>query len=274
MKIGAYEILPVIDGAMRVPPTAAFSATTDADWAPHRAFLGEDGMMEMCLGGFLIRGGPGARVVLVDVGLGHFEMMGQRLGGKLMESLASQGVAPGDVTDVVFSHLHLDHVGWASQDGKPAFANATYRCDQRDWDYWVDGSPEAIAGVPVEFFELQRQAVLPIAGRLQTWSSDGDILPGLSVMNAPGHTPGSAVTIISSGAERAMMLGDAVHCPIELLEDEWAGLGDVDPALARRTRVALARELEGKDMPISAAHFPGLAFGRLLKGEGKRQWVS
>jgi glyoxylase-like metal-dependent hydrolase (beta-lactamase superfamily II) len=259
---------------MRVPPTAAFAATTEADWAPHRAFLGEDGMMEMCLGGFLIRGGPGGRVVLVDVGLGHFEMMGQRLGGKLMDSLASHGVTPADVTDVVFSHLHLDHVGWASQDGKPAFANATYRCDQRDWDYWVDGSPEAIAGVPVEFFEMQRQAVLPIAGRLQTWSSDGDILPGLSVMNAPGHTPGSAVTVISSGAERAMMLGDAVHCPIELLEDEWAGLGDVDPALARKTRVALARELEGKDIPLSAAHFPGLTFGRLLKGEGKRQWVS
>jgi hypothetical protein len=79
--------------------------------------------------------------------------------------------------------------------------------------------------------------------------------------------------VISSNGERAMMLGDAVHCPVELLEDEWNGLGDVDPELARRTRVALAREIEGVDVPISAAHFPGLAFGRLLKGEGKRRWI-
>ena len=68
-----------------------------------------------------------------------------------------------------------------------------------------------------------------------------------------------------------MLLGDVVHCPVELLDDEWAGMSDVDPELALRTRVALARELEGTDVPVAAAHFPGLQFGRLLLGEGKRQ---
>ncbi|MBV9254592.1 MAG: MBL fold metallo-hydrolase, partial [Actinobacteria bacterium] len=79
--------------------------------------------------------------------------------------------------------------------------------------------------------------------------------------------------VLSSGDQRAMLLGDVVHCPIELLEDEWAGLGDVDPALAKRTRNALARELEGTDVPAAAAHFPGLQFGRLLAGEGRRRWI-
>jgi glyoxylase-like metal-dependent hydrolase (beta-lactamase superfamily II) len=274
MKIGDYEILPVIDGEMRVPASAAYVGTTDADWAPHRDLLDADGQMTMCLGGFLIRGGPDSRVVLVDVGLGQFEMGGRRLGGKLLESLAAHGHTVDDVTDVLFSHLHLDHVGWASEDGKAVFGKATYRCDQRDWDYWIDGPADATAGVPKEFVASQKQALQPIADRLETWSSDTTILPGISAMHTPGHTPGSSTTIVASGAERAIMLGDAVHCPIELLEDEWAGLGDVDPALAKRTRVALARELEGKDTPISAAHFPGLAFGRLLKGQGTRRWVS
>jgi glyoxylase-like metal-dependent hydrolase (beta-lactamase superfamily II) len=92
-------------------------------------------------------------------------------------------------------------------------------------------------------------------------------------MVAPGHTPGSTIMVISSGTERALLLGDVVHCPVELLDDEWAGMGDVDPDLAKRTRNALARELEGTDVPAAAAHFPGLQFGKLLAARGKRQWV-
>ncbi|HVM64949.1 MAG TPA: hypothetical protein VMU14_08820, partial [Acidimicrobiales bacterium] len=66
---------------------------------------------------------------------------------------------------------------------------------------------------------------------------------------------------------------DVVHCPVELLEDEWEFIADVDKDLARRTREALAREFEGTDVPMSAAHFPDMRFGRLLPGEGQRSWV-
>src|SRR5205814_8580706 len=99
------------------------------------------------------------------------------------------------------------------------------------------------------------------------------LLPGVDTMAAPGHTPGSTIVVVSSGADRALLLGDVVHCPIELIDDEWGSMGDVDPELAKRTRIALARELEGTDVPVAAAHFPGLQFGRLLAAEGKRRWV-
>jgi glyoxylase-like metal-dependent hydrolase (beta-lactamase superfamily II) len=273
MRVGDFEILPAIDGEMLIPASAAFPGTTDADWAPHRDLMNAEGQIGLALGGFVIRGGPANRVILVDLGLGHYEMGGQKLGGKMLDNLAALGVKPADVTDVMFSHLHLDHVGWASADGKPAFPNATYRCDQRDWDYWISGPEDAIKGVPVAFAALQKEALQPIAGRLETWKDDRPVLPGISVMHAPGHTPGSSLTVISSGTDRAMLLGDAVHCPVELLEDEWSGLGDVDPDLAKKTRVAMAKEIEGKDVPIAGAHFPGMNFGRLLKGEGKRRWV-
>ena len=92
-------------------------------------------------------------------------------------------------------------------------------------------------------------------------------------MTAPGHTPGSTIVVLSSGDARALLLGDVVHCPVELLDDEWAGVGDVDPALAQRTRVALAQELEGSSTPVAAAHFPGMQFGRLLGAQGTRRWV-
>lgn len=259
MRVGDLEVLPVLDGVAKMPPTQAYRGTTEEQWAPHRRFLDPDGMFELALGGFLVRGG-GDRVALVDTGVGaagapRFQ------GGQFLDSLAALGVSPDEVTDVLFTHLHFDHVGWATRQGEIVFPNATYRCDSADWAHFV--GPD----------EGATRKLAPVEDRLQTWDGNGTILPGLDAMAAPGHTPGSTIMVLSSGDQRALLLGDVVHCPVELLEDEWAGLGDVDPALARRTRVALARELEGTDVPVAAAHFPGMAFGRLLAAQGQRSWV-
>src|SRR5262249_36691069 len=81
-------------------------------------------------------------------------------------------------------------------------------------------------------------------GRFETGDGDGPLLPGIDVRGAPGHTPGSSLVVVSSGTDRALLIGDVVHCPIQLLEDEWGVLYDVAPDLARRTRLALNRELE------------------------------
>jgi glyoxylase-like metal-dependent hydrolase (beta-lactamase superfamily II) len=266
MHVGELEIVPVIDGAAFMPPSEAYRmgresvegrGGADDDWEPHRSFLTDDGLLEMALGGFLIRSGD--RVVLVDTGVGAVQL-GPFGGGRLLDSLAAQGVCPEDVTDVVLTHLHFDHVGWTTKHGEVVFQKAAYRCDRRDWDHFVGPDPGAT------------KKLSPLESRLETWDGSGPLLPGLDTVSAPGHTPGSTVIVVSSGAERAMLLGDVVHCPVELIDDEWAGLGDVDPALALRTRVALAKELEGTDVPVAAAHFPGLQFGRLLPGQGKRFW--
>ncbi len=113
-----------------------------------------------------------------------------------------------------------------------------------------------------------------LSDRFETWDSCATtLLAGVDTLAAPGHTPGSTVIVVSSGDERAMLLGDVVHCPVELVDDEWGALFDVDPALALRTRIALNRELEATGVRAAAAHFPGLRFGRLLRGEGRRRWV-
>jgi glyoxylase-like metal-dependent hydrolase (beta-lactamase superfamily II) len=267
MRVGEIEISPVMDGVARIPPTEAYRmggvapagrGGEDADWEPHRALVADDGMLEIGLGGFLIRSGD--RVVLVDAGVGDL-VTGPFNGGQLLINLAKAGVQPEDVTDVVLTHLHFDHVGWTTRHGEVVFTNATYRCDERDWSHFVGPDPGAT------------KKLTPIADRLEPWSGGGSLLPGMDTMAAPGHTPGSTILVVSSGDDRALLLGDVVHCPVELLDDEWAGMGDVDPELAIRTRVALAKELEGTDTPVAAAHFPGLQFGRLLGGQGTRRWV-
>jgi glyoxylase-like metal-dependent hydrolase (beta-lactamase superfamily II) len=275
MQVGDVAVLPVHDGTFLVKPADAYRTGQPAqpangkgaeedDWTPHLGLLDGSGMLEIALGGFLVRGAGGA--VLVDTGLGAVKAPiagAEMVGGRLLESLAGYGVSPADVTDVVFTHLHFDHVGWATKQGEVVFPNASYRCDQRDWDHFVTSDP-AGGGA---------RKLRPIADRLSTWDRDGTILPGMDAMVAPGHTPGSTIIVVSDGPARALLLGDVVHCPVELVDDEWAGMGDVDPELAKRTRIALAREIEGKDLPVAAAHFPGMQFGRLLAGEGRRQWV-
>jgi glyoxylase-like metal-dependent hydrolase (beta-lactamase superfamily II) len=262
MNIGSLRLDPVFDGGATVPAKSMLRRETpDGDeWAAHRQFLTDDGKLELTIGGFLVRGN--GRTVLIDAGVGNFDN-GTFKGGALLDSLAVLGVAPDEVTDVVFTHLHFDHVGWATSKGVVVFERATYRCHDHDWAHFV-ASPDAEAGAV--------RKLSPLESRLETFSDNGSLLPGIDVRHAPGHTPGSAVVVVSDAGERAVLLGDAVHCPVELMEDDWQMMYDVDQALAARTREALARELEGTDVPIAAAHFPGMRFGRLLPGQGRRLW--
>jgi glyoxylase-like metal-dependent hydrolase (beta-lactamase superfamily II) len=268
LRIGDLEVLSLFDGSARIPATGAYRTAAapstkggdPADWEPHQDLL-DDGMVEFVFGGFLVRG-AGDRVLLIDGGVGAVPDPQYGLsGGSLLDSLSDIGVAPDDVTDVVFTHLHFDHIGWASTDGVPVFPRATYRCDRRDWEHFVGPDEHATA-------RLQ-----PVEGRLEPWDGDATIAPGVDARLCAGHTPGSALVVLSSGDQRAMLLGDVVHCAVELLDDEWGGIADVDPKMAQEARNALARELEGTDVPVAAAHFPGLKFGRVLPGEGRRQWT-
>jgi glyoxylase-like metal-dependent hydrolase (beta-lactamase superfamily II) len=267
LTIGDHTIEAVLDSVSRGDPTRMYPGSTAEGWAAHPGTLAADGLLEFAIGGYLVRGG--GRVALVDLGVGPDGWQapsGATIApGHLLESLRALGVAPDDVTDVVLSHVHPDHVGWASDHGAPVFTRATYRCHRKDWAHFVEqgnGDPT----VPPR--------LAPVADRLEPWDGDGPLWPGVDLLEAPGHTPGSTVLAFSGPAgERAVLLGDVVHCPVELVDEEWGSIADVDPELALRTRARWARELEGTDTHVSAAHFPELRFGRLVVDEERgRRW--
>jgi glyoxylase-like metal-dependent hydrolase (beta-lactamase superfamily II) len=252
VRLGELEVLPVLDGAVDVPVEVML------DRVPHAQWLTPDGLLPVQMGAYLVRSGD--RCVLVDAGAGQ---------GQLLESLAGRGVQPSDVTDVVLTHLHFDHIGWASDGVRATFPNATYRCDRRDWQHFVveendEYMRDAVGAMP------PKDRLAPVVDQLELYEGDTSLAAGVDLRSAPGHTPGSTVVVLSSGEDRAMLLGDVVHCPAELLSDDWAMLADVDPRAAARTREALARELEGTGTLVGAAHFPGLRMGRLLTG---RDWA-
>ena len=185
MQIGELEVLSLFDGKVSVPATGAYQAGpggmkggNEADWAPHQDLL-DGGMVEFVFGGFLVRG-AGDRVIVVDGGIGAAADPQYGIGGgQLLFSLESVGVDPGDVTDVLFTHLHFDHIGWASTDGSPTFPNATYRCDRRDWDHFVGTDDFATA------------RLRPVEDRFEAWDGDAPIAPGVDVRLCAGHTPGA-----------------------------------------------------------------------------------
>ena len=197
MQIGDLVVEPVYDGVMKMPATA-FAGTTMEQWAPHQRFLDADGRIEFALGGFLVRARD--QLILVDAGIGDRSGeirngTGFFQGGQLLHSLAALRVQPEDITDVLFTHLHFDHIGWATQDGVMTFPNATYRCDDRDWQHFRDN-------------ERVEPVLGPIADRLSNWDSSGPLCPGIDALTAPGHTPGSTILVLSSGTDRGMLLGD------------------------------------------------------------------
>ncbi len=261
VRIGEIEVTPLSDGHFDMPPSYFGE---NADWEPHKGLLNDDGNLVVPIGCFLVR--TGDQTVLVDAGFGEIDV-GFGRGGDLPAELARAGVAPGDIDLVVCTHLHADHSGWLVKDGVPFFSNATVRFGAGDWDQFVvDGTD-----TPQTKADVQLLADL---GRVDVIDGDGvAVAPGMTARLAPGHTAGHVVLILASGDARAVLLGDAVTCPVQLEEPDWGAMSDVDPTLAARTREALYRELEGTDTLAVGAHFPGLEFGRVLPGQGKRYFA-
>lgn len=260
LRVGDIDVVSLVDGTCALPQTFYVGL----DFAAHPELVAPDGKVHIPIGCYLLR--TAGRLVLLDAGMGPRDV-GWARGGDLPARLRAAGVEPGDVDTVVCTHLHADHVGWLVHEGRPFFPNATVRFGEGDRRHFVDagaGDPET------------REAVLKLeaAGRVELIEGDDVLLArGLTARHTPGHTPGHYGLVISSGTDRAVLLGDAVECPLQVEEADFFVLSDVDPDLARRTREAVWRELEGSDALVGAAHFPGLQFGRILTGEGRRYFA-
>jgi glyoxylase-like metal-dependent hydrolase (beta-lactamase superfamily II) len=232
----------LIDGEGHIPPDLLLHGP---GW-PEGA-LDADGLLHVQFAGFFLR--VGGRNVVVDTGFGS---------GTFKEQLP---VAPEDVDVVILSHLHWDHVGWSA-----LFTNAEYHCHGLDWDYWVvDAVPETAPGRE-DFGAIPAPERLgPLADRIERHAGERtEILPGVTLRLAPGHTPGHCIVEL----EGATILADAAHHPAQLLSDGWTCAADEDAALAAATRAALADELRDSGRLIAMTHHPHM--GRLTGEEG---WV-
>jgi glyoxylase-like metal-dependent hydrolase (beta-lactamase superfamily II) len=258
VEFDGYRIDAAVDGEGRLRPDEALPGVPAAGWERHRALLDDGGMLPIVVGGFLLRGH--GRTILVDLGYGA-GALGDTPTGRMPGSLRGLGVDPADVTDVLFTHLHRDHVGWAATGGVGVFPRARLYCGAADRAYFVEQRHDS--------FVAERLG--PCADRLGTFEEGVD-LPGITAIPVPGHTPGSTVVAVSDGERRLMLLGDVAHFPVQLLETSWTTPWDTDPELARRVRERVVRAAaDDRSVWLVGAHFPGMRAGRLLdRGNGLR----
>jgi glyoxylase-like metal-dependent hydrolase (beta-lactamase superfamily II) len=261
VKVGRIEVVPVLDGTSLEPLDELVSHAAHARWDSSEQPLDGDGRMAIDIGAFLVR--TGVRTILIDAGIGTITDA-RRQGGGLPASLRRYDVDFADVTDVIFTHLHFDHVGWATQKGKVMFPHATYRVHQADWDHFVL-SPEAQPGAI--------RKLTPLEGQLETFDSDLELAPGLHARPAPGHSPGHTTFVVADQGARALILGDVVHVIPELTDPQWHFVHDVDPKTALEVRDRIVDELAQTGDPFTASHFPGLRFGRLETAGGRRHFA-
>jgi hypothetical protein len=135
-----------------------------------------------------------------------------------------------------------------------------------DWHHFVAGPGEMLPHIR-EGFRAQA-----LSGRLHLIDRDTTVAAGITARLAPGHTPGHLCVVMSSGRQRAILLGDAITCPIQLDEPAWQSFGDVDPVLAAQTREGLWHELEDEHTTGAGAHFPEIRFGRVRTGAAGRRF--
>jgi len=213
----------------------------------------------------------GTNTVLFDVGAGPDF---QPTAGKMADALDALGLTPDDVTHVVFTHSHPDHLwGVLDEFDEPLFANASHLIGRTEFDYWMDpDTPVTIGEARATFAVGAARRLATIADRMTFFEAGAEVLPGITARASFGHTPGHMAFAVHSGTQAAMVVGDGIgnhHVAFE--RPDWPSGQDQDRELAAAMRPALLDQIVADDMAIIGFHLPGGGIGRVERtGDGYR----
>jgi glyoxylase-like metal-dependent hydrolase (beta-lactamase superfamily II) len=266
LRVGEIEVLVVSDGVFSLPAT---TLATNADPADLAAWLDKrfqrPDVYKWPLNVVVVRSGD--RTILIDAGMGEEYPDVPRAGGLLAGRLEAAGIDPASVTDVVLTHLHVDHVGGLLADGlggrlRP---DVPIHVAAAEVEFWASPDfsrnafpprmPEVLRSAAKRFVDRYR-------GQLRLFEEEQEVAPGVLVSRTGGHTPGHSVVRLASGGDRLTFLGDAVF-PDHFDRPDWYNAFDHDPEEAVRVRVALLRELAATREPLLATHLSFPSAGRV-----------
>ena len=204
----------------------------------------------------------GSELILFDTGLGG-GARGAGL-GKLRSNLRASGYSPDDVTIVVITHFHGDHIGGIMENAAPAFPNARYVTGRAEYDFWT--AKDRLAGPTENAARAVQSTIVPLAEKMTFLDDGGEVAPGVTAMLAVGHTPGHMVYHLESEGRRLLLTADtANHYLISLRRPDWHVSFDMDKDETAATRKRVFDMVAAERIPFIGYHMPFPAAGFVEK---------
>jgi len=261
---------PLLDPFEIFPDATPEALASQMSWLAPRFYDPQVKKLVVPIQGFVVRV-PG-KVIVIDTCVGDCKNRNrpqfhqQRLGW--IERL---GVRPEDVDYVVCTHFHADHVGWNTRlaDGRwvPTFPRARYVFTNPEWEYWSSAAGRRALERAGDYVS---DSVAPIvdAGLADFVAMDHEVVPGVRLIPAAGHTPGFVCVDVHSGAERLVLAGDLLHTPLQCVFPRWSTRFCTDPDASRAARIRLLSEWADDGTVIMPTHFPSPSAGIVEHRQG------
>jgi len=265
---------PTHDAQWMLPAATPAILAANADWLEGRFWMSRTNRLVFSYQLWVLRT-PEA-IVLVDTGCGNYKRRvspyQNMINTPALDWLEAIGAAPDQVTHVLHTHLHSDHVGWNTRlvDGRwvPTFPNATYYMPRLDYEMFTRHLATKMG--PEVYDEVIADSVTPIVDAgIHRFIGDGDEVAGFRAIAAPGHTPGQLVYSFAFRGDTLIFSGDVLHSPIQVpfpdINSRWCE----DPTQARATRFALLADAARTGARVLPAHVQGVEGWRVARrGDG------
>lgn len=268
-KVGQTTVTAISDGFLTIEP-GILNGVDEAGFAAALERAHISGKAHPTgVNAFLIE--SGAEKILIDAGTGA--VFGPTL-GHMGAHLNALGVAPADITKLVATHLHPDHIGGAMVDGKNPFEKAELVVHEADLGFWTNADVKAQAPENFHaFFDLAAGVTASFGERIKTVAGEADLGHGLTAMPMPGHTPGHMGIMVEDSGDNLLIWGDIVHVPPVQFADPSVTIAfDADQDTARATRAKVLDMVATDGLKVAGAHieFPGM--GYLSKDGSGYRW--
>lgn len=276
LQVGEIDVLVISDGVLPLPTEmlahnaepAVRAAWLDDMFLPPDAF-------DWPLNAVVVRSGE--QTILLDAGLGLDPDLNLPRAGQLVRRLEAAGIDLATVTDVVLTHLHMDHIGGLLVDGvkdriRPDLRIHVAAAEVKFWEApdfshtaMPPGFPDALRATAKRFTNEYRS-------HLRLFGEEQEVAPGVVARRTGGHTPGHSVVRVSSGGEGLTFAGDAVFA-VGFDQPDWHNGFEHDPEEAARVRIRLLRELAASGDLLIATHLPFPSVGRVAVEGNAFRWV-
>ena len=258
-KVGAIDVLVISDGVLPIPARTIahnIEPAVRTAWLEHE-FLSPE-MLEWPLNVVVVR--SGGRTILIDAGIGMDPGLNLPQAGRLVRRLEAAGIDLASVTDVVLTHMHMDHLGGLLIDGvkdrlRPDLRIHVAAAELKFWESPDFSRAVMPAGFPDALRRAAKRFVNDYGSQLRPFEEEHEVTPGVVVRRTGGHTPGHSVVRLESGGDRLTFAGDAVF-QVGFDQPEWHNGFEHDPEEAARVRVKLLRELAANRELLVATHLP------------------